>query len=142
MRIAPSQSTSKRDQFATSSTSYLLGYLTSVAHHFFAYTIRFKQAKEEKFPIGITPATFARAKAYTTRLQYSGPLALSCDDTKLLEGFRLYQSDDGTGQQKWFITGSTDDSPREVANIEELEEVLATGELQKASKVRRQSEVL
>jgi hypothetical protein len=43
-----------------------------------------------RFPISTCDRTFELASEYVTSLQYKGPLALSCDDTKLHPGLRTY----------------------------------------------------
>ena len=49
-----------------------------------------KEGREPSIPLTICAETFVRAKEYCDALSYSGPIALSCDETKLLSGLHLY----------------------------------------------------
>src|ERR1700720_838622 len=57
-----------------------------------------------QFPISICDRTFKLASEYVTSLKYKGPLALSCDDTKLHLGLCTYW--DST-QKCHFLIGTT-----------------------------------
>jgi len=49
-----------------------------------------KEGWEPSIPLTICAETFVRAKEYCDALSYSGPITLSCDETKLLSGLHLY----------------------------------------------------
>ncbi|KIJ91177.1 hypothetical protein K443DRAFT_115413 [Laccaria amethystina LaAM-08-1] len=53
-------------------------------------TLRLHRAREPRFPIGISEKTFQLARDHLKKIDYDGPIALSCDDTKLLASFRPY----------------------------------------------------
>lgn len=69
---------------------------------------------------------------YIHKLQYTGPLALSCDDTKLHAALRTCWDSDA---QVHILLGGVGE-PRRVASPEELEEALIELGSGKASKVR------
>jgi hypothetical protein len=98
---------------------------------------RINRARQPRFPIGIQDRNFELAIEHLKRLDYDGPLGLSCDDTKLLPALRPYY--DKT-TDKHYILGSTGE-PLILANPEELTSVLERGEAEKASKVRSYSEL-
>ncbi|KIJ53235.1 hypothetical protein M422DRAFT_127231, partial [Sphaerobolus stellatus SS14] len=61
-----------------------------------------KAALEPCFLIGITEATFDRALDYIQKVNHDGPLALNCDDTKLLPAYRMYYC---KKRERWFLLG-------------------------------------
>jgi len=91
---------------------------------------RHKQAGQPRFPIKVTPELFERAANYVRSVGYSGPLALSADDTKLLASLRVYY--DKT-KQMWFLVGGVGE-PMAVANAEELHQIIDEEEVIKATK--------
>ncbi|KIJ28235.1 hypothetical protein M422DRAFT_270465 [Sphaerobolus stellatus SS14] len=91
-----------------------------------------KAALEPRFPIGITESTFDRALDYIQKVRYDGPLALSCDDTKLLPAYRMYYC---KKSEKWFLLGTVGE-PLAVADPDELQKVLENSAPQKATKLR------
>ncbi|KAJ8089779.1 hypothetical protein PM082_018355 [Marasmius tenuissimus] len=52
--------------------------------------IRFKESKESKLPFTICQDTFTLVKSHLSTLEYAGPVAVSCDDTKLFSSLRLH----------------------------------------------------
>jgi hypothetical protein len=64
-------------------------------------------------------------------LKYDGPLGLSCDDTKLFAGLRLYHD---KIKKADFLVGGVD-GPLQVANPEEMKRILADPTIQRGSKV-------
>ncbi len=72
------------------------------------------------------------AEEYVNALNYTSPLSLSCDDTKLFAALRMYY--DGTSEQ-WFVVGGVGD-PLAVANVDELRDIISQGKVQKATKVQ------
>lgn len=90
-----------------------------------------QRARQPRFPVGIQPRTFELVEDMLRKLQYSGPVALSCDDTKLLASFRPYYDED---QKKYFVMGHTGD-PYELVDHEAFQRVVESQELTKATKV-------
>ncbi|KAJ3007533.1 hypothetical protein NUW54_g3516 [Trametes sanguinea] len=85
-----------------------------------------------KFPLTVCSYTFSNVLAYLKKLGYKGPVALSCDDTKLLAAFRTYWD---ASQDCHMLIGGTD-QPRAVANAEELQAALSDPEIKEATKIR------
>ena len=79
----------------------------------------------------ICPTSFELAKSYLDMLKYNGMAGLSCDDTKLFSALRLFW--DGE-KNKHFLVGSTE-GPLEVADPEQMREVLEYAKKHKATKV-------
>ncbi|KAF9459537.1 hypothetical protein BDZ94DRAFT_1381618 [Collybia nuda] len=84
------------------------------------------------FPRGIQDRTFQLVKDHLKMLEYTGPVALSCDDTKLLASFRPYYDKELEG---YYIIGHIGE-PYQLANAEEFLDVVKNGNLQKATKLR------
>ena len=86
-----------------------------------------------RFPMEIGARTFTTAREYIERLGYgSGPVALSCDDTKLHAAWRTYFDAE---KDVHVLVGGTG-PPLAIANIDELKDILATAsEKDKATKV-------
>ena len=92
-----------------------------------------RRAKMPRFPMEIGARTFTTAREYIERLGYaSGPVALSCDDTKLHAAWRTYFD---TEMDLHFLVGGTG-PPLAIANIGELSEILeSASDKDKATKV-------
>ena len=58
---------------------------------------RFHRSKQPRFPIGIQDRTYSAVIEKLDLLNYDGPVALSCDDTKLLASLRPYYDHDRAG---------------------------------------------
>ncbi|TCD62510.1 hypothetical protein EIP91_006784 [Steccherinum ochraceum] len=95
-------------------------------------TFQMQRAREPKFPTIVGERTFTRVTDYLAALSYDGPVALSCDDTKLFASFRL--SFDAQDDCHYLIGGVGD--PLRVANPDALDDVLKEASVQKATKVR------
>ena len=95
---------------------------------------RRNRAKAPRFPTDICAETFERARRYINDLGYgSGPVALSCDDTKLHAAWRTYYDKE---KDTHFLVGGTN-GPMAVANVEEMNEILRnSSDGDKATKVR------
>ena len=65
-------------------------------------------------------------------LDYKGPVALSCDDTKLFATYRLYWDKE---QDSYVLIGGTD-GPLVVMDPDSVQEVIDQAKAQKATKVR------
>lgn len=87
-----------------------------------------------RFPIEIGERTFVLARSYIDKLGYgTGPVALSCDDTKLHAAWRTYFDSEADVH---FLVGGTG-PPLAIANVEELNAILSRRtEKDKATKVR------
>ena len=83
---------------------------------------RYDQAKQPRFPVSVSPQTFEIAAGYIRGLSYTGPVALSCDDTKLHPVYCTYFC---TKHQSHILVGSTEDIWA-VANPDELRALLKT----------------
>lgn len=73
-----------------------------------------------------------RAVSFLRALSYSGPVALCCDDTKLTPCLSPYW-DKGRG---CFVLVGVAGEPVEVADAAALTNILESGRIQKANKVR------
>jgi len=82
-------------------------------------------------PLFICDKTFEFARHYLRLLNYKGPVALSCDDTKLAAAFRPYYDKQ---QQAYVLLGATSD-PVLLADPGMLRQIIKENSLQKATKV-------
>lgn len=92
---------------------------------------RVQRARQPRFPVGIQPRTFELVQDTLKRLGYSGPVALSCDDTKLLASFRPYYDEDLKG---FYVLGNTG-APLHIPDPESFEKVISDSQVKKATKV-------
>ncbi|KAF7424768.1 hypothetical protein PC9H_010079 [Pleurotus ostreatus] len=95
-------------------------------------SFRQKESRQPRFPMKICDETFHRLKKQLLDLDYSGPVGLSCDDTKLLSSLRLYWNAD---EDSYYLVGSTD-GPMRVTNQEEIKKMMADPAIIKADKLR------
>ncbi|KAH6871759.1 hypothetical protein BKA70DRAFT_1484362 [Coprinopsis sp. MPI-PUGE-AT-0042] len=98
-------------------------------------SFRMKRAREPRFPMEIGEQTFQMVADQLNTLGYTGPncpVGLSCDDTKLLSGFRLYHD---KAEDCHYLVGGTEGKLR-VADPEQVRKVLAENKDKKATKVR------
>ncbi|KAI0688683.1 hypothetical protein C8T65DRAFT_700472 [Cerioporus squamosus] len=95
-------------------------------------SIQHNEALRPRFPIGISQRTFEIAVEYLNMLEYTGPVGLSADDTKLVPGFDPVFDKQRNG---FVILGGIGD-PLPVANPEELTAAIAAGKIEKAEKLR------
>lgn len=93
---------------------------------------RLHRSRQARFPIGIQERTFSLIVQKLQQLQYSGPVALSCDDTKLLASLRPYYDPDREG---YFLLGHVG-QPLELLDHEAFRTVIKENKLEKATKVR------
>ena len=84
-----------------------------------------------RFPIGIQPRTFELVAIALQKLDYDGPVALSCDDTKLLPSLRPYFDKEKHG---YFVMGNIGE-PYQLPDPDAFEGVVTSSQLQKATKV-------
>lgn len=89
------------------------------------------QSRQPRFPTGIQARTFSLAIDKLKQLQYDGPVALSCDDTKLLASLRPYYDHDREG---YFLMGHVGE-PLQLVDHEAFRTVVNDHKLEKATKV-------
>ena len=82
-------------------------------------------------PLDICPETFTCVKKCLNAVEYPGLVGLSCNDTKLLSRLRLYWD---RSKKKHVLLGSMD-SPREVANPEDIEAIMNNPDIKRGTKV-------
>lgn len=75
--------------------------------------------------------TFELAKAHLAGLDYRGPVALACDDTKLFATLRLFWD---KKEDSYFLIGACG-GPIRVPDVDAAQEVLADPNVKKATKV-------
>ena len=92
---------------------------------------RHKEAREPRFPMDICNRTFTLAKTHLAALDYHGPVALACDDTKLFTTLRLFWD---KKEECYFLVGARG-GPIRVSDVEEAQRVLADPSVKKATKV-------
>jgi len=92
---------------------------------------RHKEAREPRFPMDICDRTFALAKTHLAALDYHGPVALACDDTKLFAMLRLFWD---KKEECYFLVGACG-GPIRVSDVEAAQKVLAGPGVKKATKV-------
>jgi hypothetical protein len=80
----------------------------------------------------ICDRTFALAKAHLAVLDYHGPVALACDDTKLFATLRLFWD---KKEESYFLIGACG-GPIHVPDVDAAQEVLVDPNIKKATKVR------
>ena len=90
-----------------------------------------QRTKAPDFPLSIEERTFQRAQKYIQDLRYTGPVALSCDDTKLHAAYRTYWD---PAQQSHVLVGGIGPPPV-VPTPDELEQLLTEHRDEKATKV-------
>lgn len=90
------------------------------------------RARQPRFPIGIQDRTFQLVIDTLDQLNYYGPLALSCDDTKLLASLHPFYDKE---KEAWFVLGHVG-KPYQLLDYEDFKAVTNNSELQKATKVR------
>ncbi|KAF5320335.1 hypothetical protein D9611_011267 [Ephemerocybe angulata] len=91
-----------------------------------------KRAREPRFPMDICEDTFNLVAKQLEVLGHQGPVALSCDDSKLLDALRLYWDDN---DQCYYLVGAAEGKLK-VADPERMKELLERSEYHKATKVR------
>ncbi|KAF8606345.1 hypothetical protein BDV93DRAFT_489093 [Ceratobasidium sp. AG-I] len=94
-------------------------------------SFRQKRSRDPKFPLSIDEGVSKLAKTYLEQVKYTGPVCLSCDDTKLLPSLQAYY--DGS-TQKWMLVGGAN-GPIKIEDNEDLVKTLKNG-VDKATKLR------
>ncbi|KXN90746.1 hypothetical protein AN958_03681, partial [Leucoagaricus sp. SymC.cos] len=80
---------------------------------------------------GINEDVFTQVKAHLDSLNYSGPVCLTCNDTKLLPTFRLYWD---AQEKTHFLVGGVD-GPIQLSDSADLQSILSEIEGRKATKL-------
>jgi hypothetical protein len=93
---------------------------------------RINRARQPRFAVGITDATFKAVVSYLDKLNYCGPLCLACDDTQLLPALRPIHD---KVKDVYYLLGSDADEPILIADHKNFEAILQEGRIQKATKV-------
>ena len=75
--------------------------------------------------------TFELAKTHLIELDYHGPVALACDDTKLFAALRLFWD---KKEECYFLVGACG-GPLRVPDVDAAQEVLEDPAIKKATKV-------
>ncbi|KAJ7032518.1 hypothetical protein C8F04DRAFT_958759 [Mycena alexandri] len=94
-------------------------------------SMRQVRAKLPKFAPGIVASNITRVVDVLVKLEYGGPLGLSCDDTALEQAISVYQETKNT----CLILGSIDGVIR-VNDDDDIDALLAEAQLKKADKLR------
>ncbi|KAI9062819.1 hypothetical protein FKP32DRAFT_1548995, partial [Trametes sanguinea] len=95
-------------------------------------SIRYNISLQPRFPLGLSEQTFMNLISLLERLGYSGPVGLSCDDTKLSASLDpVYDK----AQDGYFVLGGVG-QPLRVANPENFAAEIAANSIMKAEKVR------
>ncbi|KAJ6616170.1 hypothetical protein B0H10DRAFT_2219755 [Mycena sp. CBHHK59/15] len=106
----------------------------ALAEHFpvrTEHSVREKEARQPRFPMEIGDRTFQLVEDFLEGLDYHGPVNLSCDDTKLFPGLRLYTDKDKVD----YLVGGID-GPIRVLDPDAMRKVPADATVSKATKVR------
>ena len=90
-----------------------------------------KEARQPHFPLEIGDRTFQLVRDHLTALNHTGPVGLSCDDTKLFSSLRLFWDRD---KNSYFLIGGVD-GPYRVEDPESVRQVISEGKIRKATKV-------
>jgi hypothetical protein len=99
---------------------------------------RIKENCSLKLPLTICDEMFAHVKQYCDSLEYNGPLAISCDDTKLLASLRLYWS---SKDNLYFLVGGID-RPESVEDPDKVFIVMNDPSIEKGTKVSFPSHIV
>ncbi|KAI0070186.1 hypothetical protein K474DRAFT_1713553 [Panus rudis PR-1116 ss-1] len=95
-------------------------------------SLRYNEARQPRFPIGITERTFSLLIEHINMIDYNGPVCLCVDDTKLHPALRpFYDKDDDA----FYILGCAGE-PLRVADPDRLDEYIQDANQKKAQKLR------
>ncbi|KIY68019.1 hypothetical protein CYLTODRAFT_395984 [Cylindrobasidium torrendii FP15055 ss-10] len=123
------------DEFVSILATHSPRALKFFHEHFQARTessIRSERSKKPKMPPTICEDTFNRVKERLDTIEYTGPVALACDDTKLLSGLRLYWD---SSQGAHYLVGGTN-GPVLVPDPSMVPELMQDDAIPKGTKVR------
>jgi hypothetical protein len=92
---------------------------------------KFNKLRIPRFPVTICPQSFDLICDHLAKLAYTGPVGLSCDDTKLSSALQPYWDRDA---ECHFILGGSGD-PIQVPDVESFRELIEEAGVKKATKV-------
>ncbi|KAL0572455.1 Methionine--tRNA ligase, mitochondrial [Marasmius crinis-equi] len=95
-------------------------------------TLQIDRAKEPRLPLTISDRTFSRLEEQIKLLSYTGPIALACDDTKLLPALRPYYDKE---TDAFYVVGNAGE-PFRLLDPEAFEAAIHEAGLKKATKLR------
>lgn len=91
------------------------------------------RSREPNFPVFIDERCFINAQSYITSLDYTGPVVLACDDTKLHPSLQVYWD---TSISSHILVGTTVHETIAVPDPQVLQELLEKHKNNMATKVR------
>lgn len=92
---------------------------------------KFNEHRIPRFPVVACPRSFTLVHEHLKKLSYSGPVGLSCDDTKLSTALQPYWDREA---ESYFILGGTGD-PIQVPDVESFRRLIEEAGVSKATKV-------
>lgn len=93
---------------------------------------RLKEGREPPLPLTISSETFDKVGEYFDSLNYKGPAALACDDSKLLAALRLYWN---PSEKSHFLVGAVS-GPIRVIDPDSVDSILNDLSIEKGTKMR------
>jgi hypothetical protein len=90
-----------------------------------------KEGRQPRFPMFICDRTFVLVAEQVQKLDYSGPVGFSCDDTKHFASWRLFWD---SNVKTYYLVGGTA-GPMQVADPEGVQAILDDPTNVKATKV-------
>ena len=92
---------------------------------------RLKESRQPRVPMTICDKTFDLVVNHLTAVNYEGPVALSCDDSKLFGSLRLYWNGE---EEKHYLVGAVG-GPILVPNPDDIKALMSDPKLVKATEV-------
>ena len=96
------------------------------------WSSRQEQSRVPGFPIGITTRTINTLADTLQRLQYSGPIALACDDTRLSPALRPYYN---VERDEYILLGAMG-ILMVLPELDKLAQIIQQGHIKKATQAR------
>ncbi|KAJ1305544.1 hypothetical protein OPQ81_000548 [Rhizoctonia solani] len=88
------------------------------------------RGRERRFPLAIDDSLFETVVNYFSSINYTGPVCLACDDTKLIPALKTYYD---ASTKQWYLLGGATGAIA-IASTDELTSILKEGNIPKASK--------
>ncbi|KAG8719057.1 hypothetical protein FRC08_003738 [Ceratobasidium sp. 394] len=95
-------------------------------------TVQKTHSKSMRFPLEICDTSFTLAHKFLSKIKYSGPVALSCDDTQLLPRLLPYHD---AQKDEWHLIGGIEGPICLQNSADVLEKILKENKVEKATKV-------
>ncbi|KAJ1304194.1 hypothetical protein OPQ81_008594 [Rhizoctonia solani] len=92
---------------------------------------RVMRGRERRFPLEVDNRVVEMAQSYFSSINYTGPVCLACDDTKLTPALKTYYD---ASTKQWYLLGGTTGAIA-ITSTDELTSILKEGKISKASKV-------